>query len=331
MHPDVAPTYDSGAELSKLIDFYMSNPEKRIALVQKMRSIVLKNHTYEIRAKQLVGFLQNHFQVNIEKLIKVNESESKLLVAKSNNTDETIQQTNSLCIGVRFIEEQYLQLELLLKSFIAQYLKFKSQHFSFKVFIVNTENISEESEKKIKKMVHSLNVEVLLPIVFFMKENYKRKNQNPFYGYDSTDILLSYILNLYQNSISNHLMQKSTSQCDWILFTNGDNMYNAAWLKTIAQYINKPEYSIIAWDFISHHLRDGESEQLIKVEFKRKFIDLGSIIIRAKVYIKSETVFLPDAFYTTEIFARDYFAIESNLQQTNNETVLIHKCLMFHQ
>jgi hypothetical protein len=108
-------------------------------------------------------------------------------------------------------------------------------------------------------------------------------------------------------------------------------MYNAAWLKSIAQYINKPEYSIIAWDFISHHLRDGETEQLITVELKRKFVDLGSIIMRSKIYLKADTMFLPDAFYTKEMFARDYFAIESNLQQTSNETVLIYTCLMFHQ
>ena len=73
-------------------------------------------------------------------------------------------------------------------------------------------------------------------------------------------------------------------KCEWIMFTNGDNFYNKAWFDTISPSANNPNINIIGWDFVTHHLRDGVSNSLIHVKLERKFVDLGSVMIRASSF-----------------------------------------------
>lgn len=109
-------------------------------------------------------------------------------------------------------------------------------------------------------------------------------------------------------------------------------MYNGAWYDQIQPLIVNPEANVIAWDFISHHPRGGVTEQKITVELKRKFIDLGSFIVRAKVYRTSNAIFLPSAMFTGNIMARDFFLIDAIRKVVPEDSIhLIHSILMFHQ
>ena len=67
--------------------------------------------------------------------------------------------------------------------------------------------------------------------------------ENAFYGYDSTDYLLTYML--------------LRPQClnGWIMFTNGDNMYNSMWFDSVASHIVHDSVDLVAWDFVTHHER----------------------------------------------------------------------------
>jgi hypothetical protein len=161
---------------------------------------------------------------------------------------------------------------------------------------------------------------------------------NILYGYDATDFMLNEML--------------SQPYCEWIMFTNGDNFYNKAWFSTVvpATYSPKNAVKIIGWDFVTHHLRDGQSNSVVRVKIERKFVDLGSVMIRALAFRigssnridnksklshknnKEYRQFLPDAVNTTDLFARDFHLIQQIYRQLSPDQIhLIHSCLLFHQ
>ena len=75
-----------------------------------------------------------------------------------------------------------------------------------------------------------------------------------------------------------------------------------------------------------------QPEQVISVSMKRKFVDLASMMVRTKLYVESKTTFLPDAMFTKEIFASDYFTFTTLMKYTTSKGLqLIHNCLLFHQ
>ena len=76
-----------------------------------------------------------------------------------------------------------------------------------------------------------------------------RVYKNPFYGYDTSDMLLRYVT--------------SQPECEWIMFTNGDNFYNSAWFNQIVRRILRDDtIDIVAWDFVTHHPREGKKQQV---------------------------------------------------------------------
>lgn len=67
---DKVPTFNSKESLEQLIIEYLNNPDKRRAKVSELRSIVLSNHTYKQRAKELMDILRN-FIVSDKVMIKI--------------------------------------------------------------------------------------------------------------------------------------------------------------------------------------------------------------------------------------------------------------------
>lgn len=77
-----------------------------------------------------------------------------------------------------------------------------------------------------------------------------------------------------------------------------------AWFESIAPYALDGEHQLIGWDFVSHHIRDGNTEQTIPVALKRGYIDLGSVMIRRQAFITSQAKFLPESVFTTVSYMR---------------------------
>lgn len=67
---DKLPIYDSKESLEELLDFYISNPDRRKAKVEQLQSMVLKHHTYDIRANKLVEILLDYVK-STKILIKI--------------------------------------------------------------------------------------------------------------------------------------------------------------------------------------------------------------------------------------------------------------------
>ena len=166
-----------------------------------------------------------------------------------------------------------------------------------------------------------------MSVVSFEKSATK-STANQFFGYDDTDELVAYMLSL--------------SECrqGWVMLTNGDNLYNGAWLSTVAPLIRDKKLSMVAWDFITHHSRSAlqepkqlSTEQLVRVAFRRGFVDLGSMMVRASAIERSNARFLPLSVFTTDLFARDFFFVQQVLSVVDEHTAarLVHKTLLFHQ
>jgi hypothetical protein len=242
-----------------------------------------------------------------------------------------------------------------------------------KIFIIDTESNGsnkDELNKIIREVYETyrdgpqslhrmFNVDI-----FLVTDNLatNQRFQNPFYGYDSTDVLLNHMLSastavsyttdatvtgacpFLDRNCSTYFsrlhLQKdhwTDFKCNWIMITNGDNIYNAAWFDTVSRYMlapptSKAEYAnAIGWDFVTHHSRDSVSNQYIPIAFKRGCIDLGSVMIRRELF--RDSLFLPMSLFTTDLFARDYHMIRDLFSDIkDNSTIrLIHEGLMFHQ
>eukprot|EP01038_Epipyxis_sp_PR26KG_P004819 gene4819-6754_t len=439
MAPFTPPVFETGEELEKLIDHYLSRDDERNAMINKMHQIVIKYHTYDIRSKELVSLVKEISSLTImekTKIVAQANNASSFPITKTphksslvrHKDKENIKRHSSICVGIRMIESQQELLDLLVRALIGQFLSSPvSEKFNFKIFLINTEATTPEFDDYLHSFIDQVNSHYYRRILFLLSYHindangngrngngndrderqkirkfdssnrsllkqgddfnqvepksfnnttpptrysakmlsslervvledekylkFHRKYHNPFYGYDSTEFLLTHMLNEYittqvdHNSHHSHhhppgasSSTMSTSQCEWILVTNGDNMYNSAWFDSLIPYLVQPKLDIIGWDFISHHARGEESmtNQLIRIELKRKFVDLGSIIAKSSLYLKAnDAEFLPSSLFTNDLFGRDFLLLSRLLEQIptiSNETVcLIHKCLMFHQ
>lgn len=363
----VLPFYESLSELKSVIKYYLENDRIRLELIKKLRTEILKHHSYYHRSWSFHDFMKkfnlyltpSNYTLNHSKLREQSVSVDSIPLENTDTSGIT-----EICIGIRTVKRQQMDVQLLIESLILQH--FRSIHqtdIHMKLFIVDTEGIgitewydivnvinqkSMQIYKVISKLHHRVEVFVIDRDLSARESN---RRQNRLFGYDDTDIL------------TNFLLSQSSFKCNWILHTNGDNMYNAAWLDSVATFIKDPSIDIIGWDFVTHHQREaGQTQQLIPIVLERGHVDLGSVMVRKHLYSplfandtiveaikRSSTVinissiftgthwshriqFLPDSIFTRDIHARDYFTIKSLLRQARNDSVrLVHKCLLFHQ
>jgi len=117
------------------------------------------------------------------------------------------------------------------------------------------------------------------------------------YGYDVTEEAFKMLL-------QSHSIR---STCSYLLFTNGtthtdisltcqaltlpspllpagDNVYSSHFFNEVAPYMKRGT-ELIAWDFVCHHNRHGETNQQVYAQFRTNFLDLGSMMIRVNTYL----------------------------------------------
>ena len=234
---------------------------------------------------------------------------------------------STICIAIRTYEKQARWLDLLTKSLLSQHAESKyNKQITLKLFIIDTESTSNTFQNEVRIMTdrHLHLFRTYNSRIYFVTDKLTTdlsRRKNAFYGYDTTDMLLSYIID--NNDIHT---------CDWLMLTNGDNTYNSIWLDTITPIILHNNTNIIAWDFVSHHRRGNGTEQVIHVNMIRKYIDLGSMITRMSLYMNNNIKFLSESLFTSDLFARDYYVINKIYNSIHNNTVqLLHNVLMFHQ
>jgi hypothetical protein len=74
------------------------------------------------------------------------------------------------------------------------------------------------------------------------------------------------------------------------------------------------------------------TQQLVKLQLKRQYVDLGSIMFKINSPRSRKCSFLPNAFFTEDLFARDYFFAECMTSHLSSKNiVLLNQILLFHQ
>ena len=72
-----------------------------------------------------------------------------------------------------------------------------------------------------------------------------------YYGYEATDLLVDYTTG-------------DPKRCQWLMVTNGDNAYNRATMRALAPSLLDNRRALIAFDFVTHHERNKNQQQLVK-------------------------------------------------------------------
>ena len=317
------PTYASPDELVTQLNRSLSDVAATALLTKRLRQVVLANHTYAVRAGELSQIVKSAFNVTFVK--------REITIAAASSPAPTT--GASLCVGIRTMPAHGTHLDVLLRSFAGQHLRQRARGgpgFSARYFVVDTEGDASFAEN-MHGMVDDINAMLgeanAMNVVSFEKAAQK-STANQFYGYDDTDELVSYMLSLQE------------CRQGWLLLTNGDNLYNSAWMSTIAPLVRDKTLNLVAWDFITHHSRSVlqdpkqlSTEQQVRVAFRRGFVDLGSMMVRSSVVERANARFLPEGLFTTDLFARDYFFVQQILAAINRRTStrLVHKTLLFHQ
>ena len=58
------PLFDSGEDLANKLDYYLTHEKERLQITSLMQEIVLEEHSYLYRAKELKTIIQNTFNIN---------------------------------------------------------------------------------------------------------------------------------------------------------------------------------------------------------------------------------------------------------------------------
>mmetsp|Transcript_14700 Transcript_14700/g.29993 ORF Transcript_14700/g.29993 Transcript_14700/m.29993 type:complete len:515 (+) Transcript_14700:2-1546(+) len=197
----------------------------------------------------------------------------------------------------------------------------ESSNMEVRIFVLNTDADSEQNgvrfTDRIKALAASSNEETGRCNVHLLEPPFQSEPST--YGYDLTDWALEALID--------------SAGCTHFLTTNADNYYIPGFLAATEENINKGK-ELIAFDFLTHHPRDGTN--VINVKLERKFIDLGSFVTSAEVIRKSGATFLPNGLATEELFARDWFFVDKvqkylKENQRQEQISLIHKVLYSHQ
>ena len=197
----------------------------------------------------------------------------------------------------------------------------ESSNMEVRIFFLNTGADSEQNGErftdKIKELATSSNKETGCCNVHLLEPPFQSEPST--YGYDLTDWALEALID--------------SGGCTHFLTTNADNYYIPGFLAATEEEINKGK-DLVAFDFLTHHPRDGTN--VIDVKLERKFIDLGSFVISAEVVRKSGATFLPSGLATEEMFARDWFFVDKvqkymKENKRQGRISLVHKVFYSHQ
>ena len=224
-----------------------------------------------------------------------------------------------LCVLIRAVPSQ--AIEALLWSLYSQ----QNTAGDVRAFVINTDPLQQgtsdlrtRTEAFSRRKFRAINQNVsYLPLA-------NSRYDKSLYAYDATDDALDAI-------------SKADTGCEYMLVTNGDNLYSAYLLDAIAPLMAQ-HVPLIAWDFVSHHLRNNTANTYISVAIREKFIDLGSYATRFDFYQKYRLRFVENARVfpgsCASFFAADYCMAErvaKLARRLKSQVALKHSILMFHQ
>jgi hypothetical protein len=140
-----------------------------------------------------------------------------------------------------------------------------------------------------------------------------------FYGYDYTQYALDAALD------------SRDDQADYFLFTNGDNLFNEGMFLNVLPFFRN-QSDLVAFSFVSHHVRQGNRNNVISVKYERQNIDLSSVFFSKRVLLENRESanFVPEGQVTQGTFYADWQFI-SRMMEGKAKAAIAPGVLLFHQ
>ena len=207
------PYYNDQESLVDLINEYLQDDKKYDETISLLYDNIVKHHTYDKRADELVNIIQNSVLNNKQVFIKQH------LGHKMNYE----QQQKMICIGVQvdygqqhvvdniklFIESLELQRKQLELDQQQSFILGLSYH------IIVTSQANHNDKNLLQELVESYNQQDDTPQVsLFNEHNLVDTEGNVFLGYDILEQFINFIV-------------EERHQCEWIMIANGDNKYSS--------------------------------------------------------------------------------------------------------
>ena len=197
-----------------------------------------------------------------------------------------------LCVIARTFSQNY--------DHIATFLMSLSQNYVARpfVYMLRTDDTSSFSDLKviIDKVNDFLGYEIARVLPDLSKEARKiSKMYLRDYGYSFTDAAIDFII-------------ENSTDCDYMMFTNGDNIYVSGFIDNYVYYDMVENVDVIAFDFVSHYgiglpknqimsdrnqeIYDDGSHKHVEADFFYGKIDVGAFIIKMTMLAKESLRFV---------------------------------------
>jgi len=354
------PGAKSSERLRKVLSQFISSDGTPTVAYKRLQAAltaeVHAKHSYIARAQSLGEFLGG-FGVTLNDKLGAETPDSRL----AEQAEQLFSRKNcQICVGVRTMPTHYDKLPLLIASLLQQQAMqsgVAAKAIDLHLFVINTQMHTRHNRMKLQRIVDDCNeqhggagrsarllydplaeqlteerlAEKCTPMGAKAPADAGLDGPNALFGYEESDMLLSYLLQRWHGRD-----RDGGFRCDWLMFTNGDNMFSSAWLQAIAPAIfteqsrslavdtdsdagTKADTAVpvqmIAWDFTTHHPRSSPygvlPNQIVRVDLdQRGYVDLSSFLVKAQLVAQAGATFLPDGPFTTDIFARDFFFVQ---------------------
>lgn len=197
----------------------------------------------------------------------------------------------------------------------------RTAHVSLRFILLNTD---QETWRETTFMVNALNqVKDLLVNCKCACAEIRTFSTPPWkdsYGYDYTQWALNDALN-------------TNGPEDYILFTNGDNIFNVGLFSEMLQHLDAG-VDLAAFQFVSHYDLNGGRYRQMHVRFEPGRIDLSSLFFRKQALKEARAAgganFIPKGRQSYPFEGRDGIFVKAMVSR-NVTKVISHGVLLFHQ
>lgn len=150
------------------------------------------------------------------------------------------------------------------------------------------------------------------------------------FGYDYTQYATDFFLSECEHGSNNIGADRSCTR-DYVLFTNGDNLFNVATFHTLLPYIRNGT-NVIGFSFVSHYSRGGYTNGCVNSKLKLFNADLSSVIYSYDTVRQAAVRGVNFVPWKNEDWApADGIWLEAVIAASNASTVTLKNVLSFHQ
>jgi hypothetical protein len=232
--------------------------------------------------------------------------------------------TVAVCVAVRAYPKQSSALTTMLLSVREAATRVPLGKMSLYVHIVDTEGGHHAPDDFIREsidvaqMVHDREDSGHDVFFFHSLQKFNRTCEKD-YGYQATQRIVNFFLH--------------DRGCDWILTTNGDNLFGPLFFQNVG-VVDEKSASIIGVEFVTHHLRNTSNGlnrccQTVPTRMEEAWVDLSSVLITRKILSACPSAkFYPNCKKVR--FAQDWKVFAALINNCKATSRIVPEVHLFH-